>query len=400
MSKFRLAVYYGIESYFDGERFFCSQIHGRYLEEIYRHSGKFMIFSMVADKHCRSKYYGSKEYAVDPEKVEVIRLPYFFSFLSSVKHFFSIQRCFKKNIDKADVFWIRYPQPFGYFLWFFAKRRNKKVFFQLSGDVEEEVKKGRAYRGILRFIALAVVRFEKAVLKRAFKNCLVFIQGQELYKKYSSSALKAVRIITSSLVPEDFYLRSDVRMRDGVKILYVGSLNQEKNIDNLIRALNSLLQRGTSCELSIAGDGPERTKMEKLCVKLGIKSKVKFHGYFPLGPKMKELYKDSDIFILPSVSEGTPRVLLEAMASGVVVVATRVGGIPDIVVDSITGLLVDPDDTEAFVLAVERLIKDPQLRKKLIEKGYEFAREHLLADFVKVVFDNIESFYFENKGNN
>jgi len=391
--KVILGLYYGIESYFDGNGFFCSRIHGRYLEMIAKRVGKILLFSPVADATYKGEYYGSKEYRIESSNIEVIPLPYFYSFLTAVRYFFNILYIFMRNIKRADIFWIRYPQPFGYVLFFFAKRKRKKVFFQLSGDVEEEIRKGKRYRGIIKVMALGIALLEKKILRNAFKHSLVFIQGNSLYRKYSFFADRAELIISSSLMPDDFNLRNDVCVNSKLKLLFVGSLNHEKNIDCLIRSCRLLINKGVDTELIIVGKGPEELTLRKVVKEEKLEGKVKFYGYVPCGEEMTRIYQEADIFILPSFSEGTPRVLLEAMAHCLPVVATRVGGIENLVTHYRNGLLIEKGQEKYIVGAVETILRDSHLRRRMIEEGYAFARRNLLKDFIGNIFEKVDEYY-------
>lgn len=115
-------------------------------------------------------------------------------------------------------------------------------------------------------------------------------------------------------------------------------------------------------------------------------NKIKFIGEVksvdvPLA--MREL----DIFVLPTLSEGTPRVILEAQANCVPVVATRVGGIPDMIVDEYNGLLVDPRSPSSLAQSIEKLIDDYKLREKLIANGFRTARSNDLVNLVGNIID-------------
>ncbi len=157
-----------------------------------------------------------------------------------------------------------------------------------------------------------------------------------------------------------------------VRILFSGRLTEQKRPDRFLRVLHRIGERRPDLEFiaRIAGDGPWRPRLEKLAHDLGLSPKsVEFLGELQ---DVKPFYYDSDFLMLTSDWEGTPNVLLEAMACGLPVLATRVGGVPEIVnLDG--GLLVESSDEEGMTTAALRLIDELELRHSLSRYG----REHV-----------------------
>lgn len=122
--------------------------------------------------------------------------------------------------------------------------------------------------------------------------------------------------------------------------------------------------------------GAYQTELERLAERLAVRERVVFAGYRSDAPA---LLADLDLIVLPSSSEGLPIVLLEAMARAKPVIATPVGGTPELVVDGETGLLVPPGDPEALATAIRRLLADPELARRLGETGRERVRERFSA---------------------
>jgi glycosyltransferase involved in cell wall biosynthesis len=157
----------------------------------------------------------------------------------------------------------------------------------------------------------------------------------------------------------------------------VGRLSAEKGFDLLIRAVGRLAAGGLDVGLLIAGEGDEKESLQRLVSGAGLHDRVRLLGYCS---DTRPLYQALDAYVLSSLREGLPNVLLEAMAMGVPVVATRIAGVPRLVQDGGNGLLVGPGDGEALAAAVLRLAGDPGLRGRLgaagratIEAGYSFA---------------------------
>jgi glycosyltransferase involved in cell wall biosynthesis len=145
-----------------------------------------------------------------------------------------------------------------------------------------------------------------------------------------------------------------------------GRLSPEKGFDTLIRSADRLLSAGVDFDLVIVGEGGEDARLRKLVEGLGRGDRIKLLGH---RSDMPEVFRAMDVFALSSLREGLPNVLLEAMASGVPVVATAIAGIPRLVVDGENGLLVPPGSVEALARGVGLLLADAGLRARLGRQG-------------------------------
>lgn len=151
----------------------------------------------------------------------------------------------------------------------------------------------------------------------------------------------------------------------------VGRLVEAKGFQNLLRAGPVIFREFPFVKFLIVGEGPFRSSLEKLSESLGIQSHVTFTGE---QSEMARMYSSMDIFVLPSLNEGMPMTILEAMAAGKPVIASSVGGIPLLVRSGETGLLVEPGRVDSLQDALARLIKDPGLRTTLSDGGKALVR--------------------------
>jgi glycosyltransferase involved in cell wall biosynthesis len=157
-------------------------------------------------------------------------------------------------------------------------------------------------------------------------------------------------------------------------VLAVGRLSGEKAFTDLIVAMDHLrrLRRDLLVQLLIVGDGPERGRIERAIRDLDLGDRITLPGHVQ---DVRPYYRQADVLAISSVSEGSPNVLLEAMAAGVPVVATSVGGIPEIVADKETGLLVPPSDPKAMASAINLLFSNRDLAKTLACNALELVRK-------------------------
>ena len=152
-----------------------------------------------------------------------------------------------------------------------------------------------------------------------------------------------------------------------VKILFVGRLVRQKNLDCLINAVNRSKNK-KNIKISFVGEGPEKEKL--LSLAKGLNVNLNISPFRPL-EDLPQVYQESDIFVLPSLIEGHPKVVLEAMASGLPVIATRVEGVTEIVKDNYNGLLSKPNDAFDLSEKIDILIADKPLVEKLVKNALE-----------------------------
>jgi glycosyltransferase involved in cell wall biosynthesis len=149
-------------------------------------------------------------------------------------------------------------------------------------------------------------------------------------------------------------------------LLFVGRVSSEKGLQGLLRMLAELTDREWIVDLY--GDGPELPGLIDLSEQLGLADRLRFHGW-AARELLPEAYRKSDIFVFPSDAEGMPNAVLEAMASGLPVLAYDVPGVNDLVTDGETGFVVRPGDGAAFVTCLRRLLDDPFLAARMGEEG-------------------------------
>ena len=177
----------------------------------------------------------------------------------------------------------------------------------------------------------------------------------------------------------------DVRRKLGVDaemILFVGRLVEKKGVHNLLSAMQQVLRKSPQATLVLVGDGTQRQELERMAERLEIAGSVRFLGKLP-HEHLPEYYAAADLFVGPSVvdrsgdTEGLGVVFIEAASAGLAIVGTSVGGISDVLIPEVTGIAVEPDQPEALANAIERLLGDEPLRRRLGEA----ARQHALRRF-------------------
>ncbi len=174
---------------------------------------------------------------------------------------------------------------------------------------------------------------------------------------------------------------------DSIVITNVGILRSVKGHEVTLKSVQRVMETIPNAKFLIVGDGPRKEALENLVHDLGISKHVIFTGFVG---DIAGIYSFTDVAVLSSWSEGLPQSILQAMAAGVPVVATKAGGVPEAVINEKTGILVEPGDHEALAKSITRILNNRELSLRLAKD----AREHVMNEHsVTGMIDKIESLY-------
>jgi glycosyltransferase involved in cell wall biosynthesis len=330
------------------------------------------------------------DYRLTAANLRIVPQPYWNSSAQALMHPGGILRAYAALCRQARAVFVRGMCPFVFSLYVAAAWNRCRVCHWIVGDAAACIRSnpranwladrlGLVYAALNRFAC----RAGRVLVQGAF-----LCNGEALGRQFRSAR---TRVVASSIVSEeDFFERQDTCQGPTVEILYVGFVRPEKGIEYLLEALASArLRRPWRLTLVGRQDGypAYRERLEALIATRRLGERVRWAGYVPYGPKLLEYYRAADLLVLPSLSEGTPHVLVEARANGVPVIATGVGGIPTTVRHGLDGMLVPPYDSGAIAAALGRVIDDGELRRGLIRRGLESARLLTVSRFAAAACD-------------
>jgi len=212
-----------------------------------------------------------------------------------------------------------------------------------------------------------------------FVVCISFFAQSQLMKLSPGSEWSKFDVVRLGVDSSEFAPRGRKAAEGPVQVLCVGRLVSAKGQRILIEAVDRLKRGGHRLELQLVGDGVDRSDLERLVVVRGLTDVVRFVGAVNQD-EIRAYYQRADIFALASFAEGIPVVLMEAMAMEIPCVATRITGIPELIEDGVSGLLVSPSDVEGMAAAMLRLMESAELRESLgkagrqrVQQNYELA---------------------------
>ena len=272
-------------------------------------------------------------------------------------------------------------------------RRRRPVFLLIRGEKQRTVSLMMP-PGLRRRAYVSALRLMDSLVRRWIRSGIpAFVAGDELVQRYQAPGARLFNLYPG--LSRDFPVREAFRIIDGMphrslRLICVARLSPEKGLDDLLVALAHARTQGASLELTLVGDGPDREELRALAQQLGLDGHVRFTGFVPHGETMVRMLDASDVFVLASRSEGLPHSVVEAMARGLPVVATEIGGLSELLQDG-GGVLVPPGDpgalAEALVDIAAGRVDLSGLSARSLERVIRFRPEAQVDDLCRHLAD-------------
>jgi glycosyltransferase involved in cell wall biosynthesis len=318
-----------------------------------------------------------------------IQVPFFF--VSELYYALKLVR--KEKIDIIQSHWLI---PSGLIGAFCKKVYRKK-------HISTELAAGLA--------ALQILPFNKVIFKFIIQNSdrmtvlssyirerLLYLVGSEILRR--KIVIIPLGIDTIKYKPDNakVLLRKKYNVKSKNVILFIGRIVEKKGVKYLIKALPDILLKYPDTELIICGDGPLRMEIENFAKIMGLDKKIRFVVYVSVENIKIEYLSLSDILVVPSIitrhkdTEGLGVVILEGLSMGTAVIASDIGGIPDIITDGFNGFLVKSESSDDIVKKTVEILSDETLRRKFKDNGQRTVQEKFSWSFVisslKDIYDN------------
>ncbi|MEW6607572.1 MAG: glycosyltransferase [bacterium] len=216
-----------------------------------------------------------------------------------------------------------------------------------------------------------------------------YIAVSEYVQNYARQYLRInegnIRTIYNGIQIENYASKLEYSHKDIPRIIQVGNFYRHKGHEESLRALKHIKEEYGNAILNLAGDGPERKSLEEIAAKLGLAENIKFLGIRNDIPK---LLKEADIFWMPSKWEGMPLACIEAMACGLPVVASNVGGLPEIVSEGLTGYLIDKDSSEELAEKTITLLDNIEIARRFGINGRKRVESRFTMERMATAYEN------------
>lgn len=289
---------------------------------------------------------------------------------------------FLSLLVKRDVFLVHIHSASNYSFWrkslffFISKALSKKIIYHIHGG------------GFVAFYNNAS-KFGQRLIKYILMNSQVIIVLTDSWRNMVIETVGAARIETLQNPITDSEYCSIANHPVDNRLLFLGLVKKEKGVFDILSAMYLLRENyNLTVNLDVCGVG-DIAKLKQKAKKMGMTKNIVVHGWVD-AKKIKELMSKATAFILPSYYEGLPMSIIEAMAASVPVIASNVGGIPDIIKDGENGMLIEPGNIKAMAEKIKRIVENKDERIEISQKAKEMV---LISYSQKIVIDKLIEIY-------
>ena len=302
---------------------------------------------------------------VSDSKTTVIPLPFYSNvvkilFISPLK-MYRLLRTLANEVKKSDIIWLTWSHPLSMLILLFFITKQQTVILTVRSDAKETVKV--KYRNLTRLFSLLFISLSNIYLRFCHKQVLIFTTGEELLTKYSKGFSNS-HLIKHPIVSMDDFKPKSRKIDSIINLLFIGRLEAEKGIHHLINSV-AFLKESRKVNLKIIGEGVLKNDLMDQVVQLGLDQQIKFYGFVPFGEELFEFYEGADILVIPSITEGVPKIINEARAFSLPIVTTNVGGIKTELVHLENCIMINPGSAEEICDGVIKLADTPALYSRI-----------------------------------
>lgn len=294
-------------------------------------------------------------------------------------------------IKIIDHLLIAVPSPLSLFFLYLAKKNNKSISIFIRQETIELIKnrypKSRFPLIFAKFLEWLLILF----LKRN-PYIPVFTFGSVITDKYKNITSNVIPLADTRYSLSDVVSESNIKKIDWtneIKLIFVGRIEKGKGIEKLLETLRNLKE--FNIILTIVGDGNKKAEYMELAKQYEIQNQISFKGFIPFGEDLLRIIKEHDLFILPSLSEGLPQVILESMACGVLVLASNIGGIPQIVKNDINGFTFNPQSSTELQDLILKLQKSKFDNTLMCINALKTAKEYSCESQAEILLNNMQN---------
>jgi glycosyltransferase involved in cell wall biosynthesis len=369
-----IAFYYHIPFWKNGNDIYIPSFLGVFIDELASQVNKLVL--VLHEEAVK----GDADYKIKSNNIQMVSLGTKNSAWQRMIFHKSMLSQKLKEISYVDYLIVRSPSPLAPFFSNYFDYKN--IIFMVVGDYSES-RKQMEKKTVRSFFVSALLKWNNFLFKKEMKHTAILVNSPALFQKYEPIALKTSQIKTTTLSEKDFFERVDTCQGNLVRLVYTGRIDLAKGLVELVSALAELNKNKIKYTLDIVGweghkDQPVQKQLLALAKQNGQQNQLTFHGKMSVGDELNRMYRQSDIYIIPSYHEGFPRTIWESMANSCPVIATNVGSIPYFLKDGFDAFLIEPKKVESIVNAVQIITFNSLLRQKLIKNGFELAKTNTL----------------------
>jgi len=360
----------------DGEIYSSDFTWGYYALNFLKYFDKSYIFVPLKEvKKCTMK----NTFTL-PNNISIVGRPYYKSFKeyykTLIQHHNKYKKLSEEYVKHVDVVIVRAPSQISNFIVAACKKYDKKLIVIFAGNFLQQANPLMKQNiGILKKIFLNSIAkiIEKGHVNLAKQSSLMILYGKELETVYSKYNKNYIFSNTPTIYNKYLYKRTDTCKEVTIKLIRVASYLPSKDYETLIEAVKILKQKNINLVLNTFGTIFDEDYYQDL-LKLSDVEYINLNPPVEFGNKLFDKYKDADIQIITSKSEGIPRTILEGASFSIPLITTNVGGISTNITNEYNGLYIETENVDSLVSAILTIIGNDELRQKIIMNGFEMAQ--------------------------
>lgn len=383
MSKKLLLHAFNIEK--KGSDYYLPYSHWIYVMEMVKSFDKVII--LAGCKIISSNKESVNILIKDLSKIEVYELPISSSgtYISSIRYFFHYARAYR-NIKGVTTYYSRYPTPFGWLQKKFAPSTAKRIIHYV-GDPIDAAKNNPNFSKVKKALLTKGFLIEDKLYQWACRGAKVFTNGTHLAEKLKAKSISANALISSTLSENDFYYKDKNIAPETAEFIYLGYLRTAKGVETIIRAFKLYNKKFPESKLKIIGSGEFEQQLKSIVLDEKVNN-ISFLGRIENRELINKHLRMSDVFLFASLSEGSPRVVLEAISNGLAVISTPVGSLPDVFENNKSIVFADFNNPKDFFEKMFLLTSHNELYNSIRCSSYNKIKEFTVEKFIRTIFDD------------
>ena len=378
----KLAILSGWSLYLYNDDYYTVSLHWSYIERMLELFEEITLVVPVKVVKIKDEVQSLRK--IPSNQLSIEPLPYSKGSVDALKYRRTYKKTIKKVASKTDLFYCRVPDPF---CWMPAQMTDKPVIMHFVGDTADATKQNIHFSWLKKQILLAGYSFEYRRILKSARKSTVYTNGSHLSEKLRKQGINATPVVSSTITKEDLALEPLRSLSNKpLTIIYVGYLRYAKGIDTLIEVIRRLEERHFDYQFHIVGDGDMYSTLQQLIDDLKLDDHIYLHGHIDNRDKLLSLLQASDLFFFPSLSEGSPRVVIEAMSQGCPVLSTPVGSLPGCFEENKEILFFPFKDAEIATSKIIEVGENLEMLTQLRDCAYRKVSERFtMEEFIRTI---------------
>jgi len=381
----------------DGESYFQDNL-GRYIDGLASSFDEIVVVASSVKTNDNVFLINGKsiyQYSLKCSNVTLVEVPPVLQskngFLKKILNLLRKVKIFSFRIKNADLVYVFIPAYSGIIATLLCRLLSKPYCLYVGADWEEVLPYVYTLRRWIKTLYPLQSTLTGYLERQAVKGAIfTLVAGRKLLKKHSRSSESVYETLPVLKIEKgEFFIRKDTCLNSPVTCLYVGNLNPRKGIEYLIEGIGILKKQGHKLVLKLVGTGTVESlgRLRSIAQKCRVQHDVQFLGYIGERTRILEIYRECDIFVLPTLGEGFPRVLYESMSQGLPVVTTKISTILEGLEGKECAAFVSPHSAYELAEMIANVMTNGELRRKLIRNGYEFVGGKVHGDPAEQMYE-------------